>query len=88
MGLGKVTAAAGHALSRYSYGLYVDYSSVNALAQAQQQRLALLGNIRHPGVGGCRPQQRHIQQRRHRSGRIAVAVRQLVDKVRRRIVIP
>ena len=61
---------------------------VHPLAQAQQQRLALLGNIRHPGVGGCRPQQRHIQQRRHRSGRVAIAVRQLVDEVRRRIVIP
>ena len=29
-----------------------------------------------------------IKQRRHRPGRIAVAVRQLVDEVRRRIVIP
>ena len=52
MGLGKVTAAAGHALSRYSYGLYVDYSSVNALELDGTQLTAMGGESDQYGSQG------------------------------------
>lgn len=52
MGLGKVTAAAGHALSNYSYGLYVDYSSVNALELDGTQLTAMGGESDQYGSQG------------------------------------
>ena len=52
MGLGKVTATAGHALSRYSYGLYVDYSSVNALELDGTQLTAMGGESDQYGSQG------------------------------------
>lgn len=52
MGLGKVTAAAGHALSNYSYGLYVDYSSVNALELDGTQLTAMGGESDQHGSQG------------------------------------
>lgn len=52
MGLGKVTATAGHALSRYSYGLYVDYSSVYALELDGTQLTAIGGESDQYGSQG------------------------------------
>lgn len=52
MGLGKVTATAGHALSRYSYGLYMDYSSVNALELDGTQLTAMGGESDQYGSQG------------------------------------